>query len=114
MVLPHLQHPGVRQPQKGIGIAITLEKEAPVSSLLISSDNTGGNVQIRATSADKPTDGKVLAEGPLDGDTQLKFDSPVTTDTLVLWFTELPNKAPTTGPTSTKSLSPNPLTAPRE
>lgn len=78
--------------KKGIGIAITLEKEAPVSSLLISSDNTGGNVQIRATSADKPTDGKVLAEGPLDGDTQLKFDSPVTTDTLVLWFTELPQQ----------------------
>lgn len=76
--------------KSGIGIEIKLEEKATVSSVLVSSANSGGNVEVRATNAKKPEKGKVLAEGPLDGETQFRFDESVETDSLVLWFTELP------------------------
>lgn len=76
--------------KKGIGIELKLENAAEVSSVLISSANKGGMVEVRATTADKPTEGTVLASGPLDGETIFKFEKPTTTDSLVLWFTLLP------------------------
>lgn len=76
--------------KKGMGIELKLEKAAEVSSVLVSSANKGGMVEIRATTADKPTEGEVLASGPLDGETVFKLSKPITTDSLVLWFTLLP------------------------
>lgn len=74
----------------GIGIALTLEQESTVTSVLISGESKGGMVEVRATSADKPTEGEVLASGPLDGETLFTLSKPTKADSIVLWFTELP------------------------
>ena len=74
----------------GIGVAVKLKKVATVNSVLVSSGNTGGHLEIRAASAEEPTKGKVLASGELNGDTLFKFDSPVQTDSITIWWTELP------------------------
>ncbi|GEM_PF-3600129 len=74
----------------GIGFALQLETEATVNSLLISSQNTGGKVEIRATSADDPAGGELLASGKMDGETMFKFSKPAKTDSIVVWFTEMP------------------------
>jgi hypothetical protein len=76
--------------RSGVGYAITLQQAAKVSSIVLSTNNTGGNVEVRATTPDKPTDGPVLASGPLAAETELTFAEPVASQTFVLWFTELP------------------------
>lgn len=76
--------------KSGIGVAVTLEQKALVSSVLVSSTNKGGNVEIRATSGDNPEEGTVLASGPLDGETIFKLDTPTETESIVVWFTEMP------------------------
>lgn len=75
--------------KKGVGYVITLEQRAAVSTIALATDNKGGNVQIRATTAQNPTGGTLLAEGPLDGSTTFTF-KPTEGQTFVLWFTELP------------------------
>ncbi|MDO8122092.1 murein biosynthesis integral membrane protein MurJ [Isoptericola sp. b490] len=79
--------------KKGIGFAIQLKEEATVSKVTLIMSSTGGNVEVRATTADKPTDGPVLASGPMSATTELTFDKPVKTSSLVLWFTALPQTA---------------------
>jgi len=76
--------------RSGIGFAINLEQTAPVSTIIIDTSVNGGNVEIRATSPDTPTEGDVLAEGPLMPGAEFTFDQPVEADSIVLWFTELP------------------------
>ncbi len=76
--------------RSGIGFAITLEQSAPVSTIVIDTGVTGGNVEIRATSPDSPTGGDVLASGPLSPGAEFNFSQPVEADSIVLWFTELP------------------------
>jgi hypothetical protein len=74
----------------GIGYAITLKQAASVSTVILDTNNKGGHVEIRATTAGSPTSGDVLASGSLSSETTLSFDHPVTSKTFVLWFTELP------------------------
>jgi len=74
----------------GIGFAVTLEEKAPVSTVVLDTAVTGGNVEIRATSPDAPTDGEVLASGPLAPGVEFSFAQPVEAESIVLWFTELP------------------------
>ena len=74
----------------GMGLELTLAEESPVSGVTLNVNGTGGNVEVRATSGDTPTQGDVLASGTLSQDTVLTFSEPVTTSTLVLYFTELP------------------------
>ena len=74
----------------GIGLHIELEEESRVSAVVIDLMGEGGNVEIRATSPDTPTEGEVLAEGAMGPTSRFTFDEPVDTDSIVLWFTSLP------------------------
>lgn len=78
----------------GVGYLVTLEQSVPVSSIFLSTKNTGGNVEIRATDAADPTGGTLLASGPLQMETAFSFESPVETSTIVIWITELPQDVP--------------------
>ncbi|WP_454084521.1 hypothetical protein [Georgenia sp. Marseille-Q6866] len=76
--------------KSGIGLHVELEEAALVSSVTMDLMGEGGNVEIRATSPDEPTEGDVLASGEMGPDTTFAFDEPVETDSIVLWFTSLP------------------------
>lgn len=73
-----------------LAYAITLEQPATVSTVFLSTQNTGGNIEIRATDAANPRGGEVLASGPLDGETTMTLSAPVETQNLVILFTDLP------------------------
>ncbi|MBI9114832.1 protein kinase family protein [Sanguibacter suaedae] len=79
--------------KEGVGLNITLEAPATVSVVFLSTENQGGNVQVRATDPANPNGGELLAEGPLTGETALQLAAPVETQSIVLWFTELPQAA---------------------
>lgn len=73
-----------------VSIAVTLQQAAPVSGIDLQGTGQGGHVQIRATSAQDPQGGTVLAEGPFtSGTTSFSFDA-TTTDTVAIVITELP------------------------
>ncbi len=76
--------------KSGIGFAVTLKQAAPVSTVYLSTNNTGGNVEVRATDPKNPTKGKVLASKPLEAELILDLSETVETEHIVLWFTELP------------------------
>ena len=76
--------------KSGIGLHVELEQQTLVSAVVLDLMGEGGNVEIRATSASSPTEGDVLASGPMGPGTTFTFDEPVETDELVLWFTSLP------------------------
>lgn len=76
--------------KRGIGYAITLEKATLVSKVYLTTDNSGGKIQIRDTTASDPTGGKLLAKATFDGDFEISLDTPTTTDHVVIWVTELP------------------------
>lgn len=73
----------------GVGYVIELKEPAEVSTVILDSNNTGGNVEVRATTASDPTGGTSLASGSFDGQTEFNFDA-TEVDSIVLWFTELP------------------------
>lgn len=74
----------------GLGVAVSLEQAAQVSGIDIQGTGGGGNVEIRATSPDDPTGGTLLAEGAFtSGTTSFSFE-PTTTQSIVVWVTELP------------------------
>lgn len=75
---------------RGVGLLVSLEQAAPVSSVYLSTSNTGGNVEIRATDASDPTGGTLLASGPLQAEASFSIDPAVETSSIVIWFTELP------------------------
>lgn len=77
----------------GIGYAITLEAPATVSAVYLSTNNTGGRVEVRVGDGSSPTSGEVLASAPLEAETVLTLSAPTDTDGLVLWFPELPAAA---------------------
>jgi hypothetical protein len=74
----------------GIGYAVTLTKPATVTTVTLLVNGTGGNVEVRATDPSTPTHGTVLASGPLSPTTVLELSAPTETETIVLWFTALP------------------------
>lgn len=74
----------------GIGYAVTLTAPADVSTVFLTTNSSGGNVEVRATDPSTPTEGEVLASGPLAPETVLTLSTTVTTQTIVLWFTDLP------------------------
>ncbi|PYF96279.1 murein biosynthesis integral membrane protein MurJ [Georgenia satyanarayanai] len=74
----------------GIGLHVELEEATLVSSVTLDLMGEGGNVEIRATSPNEPTEGDVLASGEMGPDTTFAFDEAVETDSIVLWFTSLP------------------------
>ncbi len=76
--------------KSGLGFEITLEAETLVSGLTLYINGDGGNVEVRATTGDEPTAGPLLASGAMSSETVLHFDEAVRTQSIVLWFTELP------------------------
>lgn len=74
----------------GLAYSVVLEEESPVSEVIVHMRGKGGKVEIRAGDPRNPTTGELLGSGPLDGATTFTFDKPVSTDTIVLWFPELP------------------------
>lgn len=80
--------------KKGIGFAVLLQQPATVTQVTLQTSSSGGTVEVRATTPDKPTDGPVLASGPLTaGTTVLTLSKPVETGSIVLWWTALPQTA---------------------
>lgn len=79
--------------KSGVGYAIVLQDKAAVSSITLTTGNTGGHVEVRATSPDRPTSGEVLAAGSLSPTTVLQLSQSVEAQSLVLWFSELPQSA---------------------
>ncbi len=76
--------------KSGIGYAVTLQKPAKVTKVTLTVNGSGGMVEVRATDPSTPTAGPVLASGPLSPTTVLTLDPAATTQTIVLWFTALP------------------------
>ncbi|MGO1944284.1 MAG: hypothetical protein ACTH1Z_07760 [Ancrocorticia sp.] len=76
--------------KSGLGLEVTLAEETQVSEVNLAVSGEGGNVQWRSTSADAPSEGDVLAEGSMSSDTSLSVDDPEVTNTIVLWFNQLP------------------------
>ena len=79
---------GPRKPK--VGIVLTLDGSATVNSVTLHVNGSGGQVEVREGTAADPESGSVLASGAMSPDTVLEFSEPVTTDSLVIWFTELP------------------------
>jgi len=76
--------------RSGIGYVIKLEEPAPVTSIDLNTNSSGGHVEVRATTADAPTEGPVLAESSFSDDTKLELPEGTVADSFVLWVTELP------------------------
>lgn len=77
----------------GIGYAIVLREPALVTKVTLTTGVTGGMVEVRATTPDKPTEGAVLASGPLSASTVLTLSEPTQASSIVLWFPTLPQTA---------------------
>ncbi|VEI13336.1 protein kinase family protein [Trueperella bialowiezensis] len=78
-------------PMSGIGLHIELQDEAVVSEVVLDTQSTGGNIQIRDTVPDAPSSGKVVAEGTLQaGETTFTLNEPLKTRSFIMWITELP------------------------
>ncbi|NTW40767.1 MAG: hypothetical protein HGA44_12940 [Cellulomonadaceae bacterium] len=77
----------------GIGYAVTLQAPATVTTVTLTVNGTGGMVEVRATDPATPTAGDVLASGALSSQTVLTLSAPTQTQTIVLWFTALPQTA---------------------
>ncbi len=76
--------------KSGVGYTVELEEAAPISTIYLSTNNSGGNVEIRATSPETPDEGDILWSGALEEEMEIDLPSPVEAEDLVLWFTELP------------------------
>lgn len=79
--------------KQGLGVAVTLQQAADVSSIEMQGTGTGGNVQIRATSPEDPQGGTLLAEGAFtEGTTTFTFPATNATS-VVVWITDLPTSS---------------------
>ena len=76
-----------------IGLVVTLQAPATVTSITLTVNGSGGNVEVRSTDAANPTAGDVLVSGPLAPATVLTLGQPTETQSIVLWFTELAQTA---------------------
>lgn len=74
----------------GIGIEITLADETEINEVVLNVDGNGGLVQWRDTVRDAPNSGQVIGEGPMSAETVLSASEPVRTQTIILWFEDLP------------------------
>ena len=74
----------------GLGFAVVLAEPATVTTVTIDVLGSGGLVQIRSTDPSTPDQGDVLAEGPMGHSVTYTLSAPTQTQTLVLWFPQLP------------------------
>jgi len=76
--------------KSGVALTIKLEDPATVSKVTLVTKSEGGDVKIRAGSADKPKGGTTLAHGPVSGTTTFTLSKPTTLDSVTIWIDELP------------------------
>ena len=88
------QH-AVQSGDNGFGWVINLAQKSTVTRLEIGTQNTGGLLEVRATTADAPTSGPVLASVPFAEKMTVKLSKPTETNSIVLWFPQIPES--TTG-----------------
>ncbi len=74
----------------GIGLEITLTEETEITDVVLNVDGSGGLVQWRDTVNAAPDSGQVLAESAMSAETVLTAAEPIVSQTVILWFTELP------------------------
>ncbi|MBE7700192.1 protein kinase family protein [Oerskovia sp. Sa1BUA8] len=72
------------------GYTVTLEEPATVQRIVLSTNNTGGHVEVRAVTDDGKAGDEVLASSDLSGTVELELDPTTEGTTFVLMFTELP------------------------
>jgi putative peptidoglycan lipid II flippase len=77
----------------GLGYTVVLEETATVSRVTLRVNGEGGLVQIRAGNPTAPNEGEVLAEGALGPEVTFDLSEPIETDSISLWFPELPVSA---------------------
>lgn len=77
----------------GLGLVLSLQRPAPVSTVTLHVNGTGGGVEVRAPDAATPGEGTVLASGTLSPDTVLTLAEPTPLSSVVVWFTALPQTA---------------------
>lgn len=79
--------------KSGIGFAVTLAEPATVTTVTLDVRGTGGNVEIRVTDPTTPTEGEVLASGPVGPGAVFTLATPTEGQHVVAWFTALPQTA---------------------
>ena len=89
----YLRNPKFGLLKEGMGIELRLAKPSTVKEVTLQLSGQGGHVQWRDTTADQPNGGTVVYEGPMSAKTTLTAPTPVNSDHVVLWFTELPKNA---------------------
>ena len=77
----------------GIGIVLKLKEPKALENVHLQVNGNGGKVQWRNTTEAEPAGGDVIAEGQMSTATYLVAPSPIQTDTIILWFPELPKDA---------------------
>ncbi|MGV9181900.1 hypothetical protein [Arcanobacterium canis] len=78
------------KPADSTVIVLKLVEKANISEVNLKEAGRGGNIEWRDTVPEKATEGDVVAQGELSGDTTLRAKDPVATDTVVLRVTKLP------------------------
>lgn len=79
--------------KNGVGYGVTFQVPSGVKEVKLLTNNTGGNVEVRSTQLTDPSGGDLLASGPLSSETVFTLEETVTTQNIVLWFTELPQNS---------------------
>lgn len=76
---------------RGFGLAINLgDNPVRVRKVVVTSSAKGGQLELRLTTADHPSGGTLLGAMPLADTTTFELATPVETNQLVLWSTNLP------------------------
>lgn len=76
--------------KSGVGLALSFRQNSSFASITLNTNNTGGLVEVRVTTLDDPTGGRLLVSGVLAGTTTLDLPLPAQASGIVLWFPELP------------------------
>jgi len=74
----------------GVGFYIQLQNPAPVSSVTLYANGSGGTVEVRRTTIEDPSGGQLLGTGNLSTETTIQFGGEVELDSIMLWITSLP------------------------
>ena len=73
-------------------MVVTLSAEAPVSSVTAQVSGSGGVLEVRTAPGQGLEDSQVVGTAtPGSGTVTVELDEPVTTQNVILWWTELPD-----------------------
>jgi len=74
----------------GVGFYLELQDPAPVSSVTLYTNGTGGTVEVRETTVEDPSGGRLLGTKDLATESTIDFGGEVELGSIMLWFTDLP------------------------